>query len=292
MTVSDAARAGSNDATTATATNESRARVLNDKFYGSITKATDYETWEEQNVIMQEFSYYTIMNELSNIGIKDKIFMDVGCGPCPIGQKLVVKGAKKVIGVDVSQAMLDRATTKLEEKGIADKFELVQGDILEDSFEVEEKVDVVVASYVISAFISNSEVLTKFISRCKDMLKPGGYLVILEVCYTSVCAMTDDDKIKYGFSYSMIGSAPPEPFEAYNFTFFPPNGQFGTAHLFNLPPRSMFEAALSAGFSDIQYKRCYMSPALQRGELLNSFEDSEYVHSDNEYALICRNEKE
>ena len=104
------AESGRNDATTAT--NESR--VLNDKLYGSITKATDYETWEEQNVIMQEFSYYTIMNELSNIGIKDKIFMDVGCGPCPIGQKLVVKGAKKVFGVDISQAMLDRAQMILE----------------------------------------------------------------------------------------------------------------------------------------------------------------------------------
>ncbi len=282
MTASDAARAGRNDATTAT--NESR--VINDKFYGSISKATDYESWEEKNVIMQEFNYHTIMNELSNIGIKDKLFMDVGCGPCPIGQKLVVKGAKKVFGVDISQAMLDRAKIKLEEKGMADKFELIQGDILEDSFEVNEKVDVVVASYVISAFISNSEVLTKFISRCKDRLKPGGYLVILELCYTSVSStMTDDDKIKNGFYCSTIGSALPEPFEAYNFTFFPPNGQPGTAHLFNLPPRSMFEAAVSAGFSDIQYKRCYMNPALQRGELLNSFEDSDYV-------LICRNDKE
>ena len=157
---------------------------------------------------------------------------------------------------------------------------------MEDSFEVNEKVDVVVASYVISAFVSNSEVLTKFISRCKDRLKPGGYLVILEVCYTSVSStMTYEDKIKNGFYCSTIGSALPEPFEAYNFTFFPPNGQPGTAHLFNLPPRSMFEAALSAGFSDIQYKRCYMNPALQRGELLNSFEDSDYV-------LICRNDKE
>ena len=46
------AESGRNDATTATtATNESR--VLNDKFYGSITKATEYESWEEKNVIIQ-----------------------------------------------------------------------------------------------------------------------------------------------------------------------------------------------------------------------------------------------
>ncbi len=278
---SAATESGRNDATTTT--NESR--VLNDKLYGSITKATDYESWEEQDVIMQEFSYYTIMNELSNIGIKDKIFMDVGCGPCPIGQKLVVKGAKKVVGVDISHAMLDRAQMILEEKGIADKFELVQGDILEDSFEVNEKVDAVVASYVISAFAANSEVLTKFISCCKDKLKPGGYLVILELCYTSVSAATYEDKIKYGFYSHTVGSALPEPFEAFKFTFSSPNGQPGTAHLFNLPPRSMFEAAVSAGFSDIQYKSCYKNPTVQNNELLNSFEDSDYV-------LICRNDKE
>ena len=280
-TSSSKAESGRNDATTAS--NESRS--LNDRFYASHTNVTDYESWEEQDVIMQEFSYYTIMNELSNIGINDKIFMDVGCGPCPIGQKLVVKGAKKVFGVDVSRAMLDRAQMKLEEKGMADKFELIQGDILEDSFEVNEKVDVVVASYVISAFASNSKVLTKFISRCKDKLKPGGYLAIMEEWYTSVSVATYEDQNKYGFYSSTIGSALPEPFEAYNFTFFPQNGQPSTAHLFNLPPRTMFEAALSAGFSDIQYKSCYKNPDVQNNELLNSFEDSDYV-------FICRNGKE
>lgn len=115
-------------------------RSLNDELYGSHTAATEYESWEENNVIMQEYCYYTIMNELSNIGINDKTFMDVGCGPCPIGQQLVAKGAKKVFGVDVSQAMLNRAQKMLEEKGIADKFELVQGDILDDAFKLDEQV--------------------------------------------------------------------------------------------------------------------------------------------------------
>ena len=136
-----------------------------------------------------------LLNEMDNIGIEGKVFMDIGCGPCPIGQRLVAKGAKKVYGVDVSQAMLDRTQMILEKKGIADKFELVQGDILDDKFVLNEQVDVVVASYVISAFVTNSEVLAEFISRCKDKLKPGGYLLILEVSYCGF--MTDD--FKYGF---------------------------------------------------------------------------------------------
>ena len=255
------------------------SRALNDEVYGCHTAATDYESWEENNVIMQEYCYYTIMNELSNIGIKDKTFMDVGCGPCPIGQQLVAKGAKKVFGVDVSQAMLDRAQTMLEEKGIADKFELVQGDILDDAFKLDEQVDVVVASYVISAFISNSEVLAEFISSCKEKLKPGGYLLILEVSY---CGFMDD--FKYGFYDSTIGPAPPEPFEAYNFTYLPPNKQHFSALLFNMPARTMFEAALSAGFSDIQYKRSYMNPDFQSDELVRTFNDA-----GTDYVLLCKN---
>ena len=257
------------------------SRALNDEVYGCHTAATDYESWEENNVIMQEYSYYTIMNELSNIGIKDKTFMDVGCGPCPIGQQLVAKGAKKVFGVDVSQAMLDRAQTMLEEKGIADKFELVQGDILDDSFKLDEQVDVVVASYVISAFISNSEVLAEFISSCKEKLKPGGYLLILEVSY---CGFMDD--FKYGFYDSTIGPAPPEPFEAYNFTYLPPNKQHFSALLFNMPARTMFEAALSAGFSDIQYKSCYTNPDCQSDEVFDA-----YSKEGTDYVLLCKNEK-
>ena len=259
------------------------SRALNDELYGSDTAATDYESWEENNVIMQEYSYYTIMNELSNIGIKDKTFMDVGCGPCPIGQQLVAKGAKKVFGVDVSQAMLDRAQTMLEEKGIADKFELVQGNILDDTFKLDEQVDVVVASYVIASFISNSEVLAEFISCCKDKLKPGGYLLIMELSYCGF--VKEDSKFKYGFYDSTIGPAPPEPFEAYNFTYLPPNNQPGTVDLFNLPPRTMFEAALSAHFSDIQYKRCYMNPAFQSDELVRTFNDA-----GTDYVLLCKNE--
>jgi 2-polyprenyl-3-methyl-5-hydroxy-6-metoxy-1,4-benzoquinol methylase len=35
-------------------------------------------------------------------GIEGKTFLEVGCGPCPIGQQLAKKGAKKIIGLDIS----------------------------------------------------------------------------------------------------------------------------------------------------------------------------------------------
>lgn len=47
----------------------------------------------------------------------------------------------------------------------------------------------------------------------------------------------------------------------------------------------MFEAALSADFSDIQYKRCYMNPAFQSDELVRTFNDA-----GSDYVFLCKNE--
>jgi len=43
------------------------------------------------------------MMELQKFGIEGKTYLEVGCGPCPIGKRLVNLGAQKVIGLDISQ---------------------------------------------------------------------------------------------------------------------------------------------------------------------------------------------
>jgi ubiquinone/menaquinone biosynthesis C-methylase UbiE len=47
-------------------------------------------------------SYYSTINEIEKEGIEGKTFLEVGCGPCPIGKLLANKGAKKIIGLDIS----------------------------------------------------------------------------------------------------------------------------------------------------------------------------------------------
>lgn len=39
---------------------------------------------------------------MSQEGIEGKTFLEVGCGPCPIGQQLAKRGAKKIYGLDIS----------------------------------------------------------------------------------------------------------------------------------------------------------------------------------------------
>ena len=79
--------------------------------------------------------------------------------------------------------MIERAQTILQEKGIADKFELICADMFDESFQLEDKVDCVVCQYTISTFNNSFEMLTKILQRCKDQVKPGGYVVIADFSY-------------------------------------------------------------------------------------------------------------
>ena len=94
---------------------------------------------------MQHVAGYTTINEmLKHGGIEGNSFLEVGCGPCPIGRRLVDKGARKVIGLDISQSMIDMADKELSELGIRDKFELVVADIFDPNLKLSEKVDYVI----------------------------------------------------------------------------------------------------------------------------------------------------
>ena len=67
-------------------------------------------------------------------GVEGKTFLEIGCGFCPCGQKLVAKGAKKVFGLDISEGMIDIARKELTNKGIIDQFDLICADIFDESF--------------------------------------------------------------------------------------------------------------------------------------------------------------
>ena len=83
---------------------------------------------------MQSYCYYSTFQEMENEGIEGKTFLEVGCGPCPIGQILAKKGAKKIYGLDISSEMIESAKKNLTELGIIDQFELVVADIFDQSF--------------------------------------------------------------------------------------------------------------------------------------------------------------
>ena len=66
------------------------------------TNADKYEKWCQEDLSMQKFAYYSTVAELEKEGIEGKTFLEVECGPCPIGQRLAKLGGKKIICLDIS----------------------------------------------------------------------------------------------------------------------------------------------------------------------------------------------
>jgi demethylmenaquinone methyltransferase/2-methoxy-6-polyprenyl-1,4-benzoquinol methylase len=90
-------------------------------------------------------------------------------------ESLKILNPKKIIGVDISQGMLDIAAEKIAKRNLGDKFEVRLGDSEKLLFE-NDTFDAVTVAYG----VRNFEDLEKGLSDMLRVLKPGGKAVILE----------------------------------------------------------------------------------------------------------------
>lgn len=158
-----------------------------DKNVDEYNKAADaYNEWCAKNILMQRYCYYSTFNEMEKEGIKGKTFLEVGCGPCPIGQQLAAKGAKKIYGLDISSEMINEARQILTQKGIINQFELVCADIFDKNFTLPEKVDCVVLSYTMTTFINSYDMLKEILSQCSKVVKDDGYVFVADFEYVPI----------------------------------------------------------------------------------------------------------
>ena len=63
--------------------------------------------------------------------IKDRKFLDVGCGNGMYSQELARKGAAKVVGLDISEVMIDLCRKSTQEKNLSDICTFIQTDLLD-----------------------------------------------------------------------------------------------------------------------------------------------------------------
>ena len=72
---------------TASSSSSYTAQEARDKNIDEYNAAADaYTSWSNENILMQSLCYYSTFNELEKEGIEGKTFLEVGCGPCPIGR--------------------------------------------------------------------------------------------------------------------------------------------------------------------------------------------------------------
>lgn len=65
--------------------------------------------------------------------IRDRTFLDVGCGNGLYSFDLARKGARRVLGLDISEVMIGLCKAASEEENLSDRTEFVQTDLLEYS---------------------------------------------------------------------------------------------------------------------------------------------------------------
>jgi len=105
-----------------------------------------------------------------------QLILDVATGTGDFAfEALKILNPKKIVGVDISQGMLDIAQQKITKRSLGDKFGIKLGDSEKLPFEASE-FDAVTVAYGVRNF-ENLEVGLADIYR---VLKPGGKAVVLE----------------------------------------------------------------------------------------------------------------
>jgi len=106
---------------------------------------------------------------------KPKLILDVATGTGDFAVETLKLNPDQVIGVDISQGMLDVGRKKMKARGIDHKIDLRLGDSENLPFG-ENKFDAVIVAFG----VRNFENLEKGLTEMQRVLKPGGQLVVLE----------------------------------------------------------------------------------------------------------------
>jgi demethylmenaquinone methyltransferase/2-methoxy-6-polyprenyl-1,4-benzoquinol methylase len=171
---------------------------------------------------------YDFLNHFMSLGIdiiwrkkainelkKDKpqLILDVATGTGDFAfEALGILKPKKIIGVDISQGMLDIAKQKISKRGLSDKFEVKLGDSEKLPFDANE-FDAVTVAYG----VRNFENLETGLSDIHRVLKPGGKAVVLEFSKPKVFPIKQLYKFYFNYVTPGIGKLFSKDARAYTY---------------------------------------------------------------------------
>ena len=160
----------------------------------SAEKQSCHKNLKEKHAVKQMFDnisgHYDFLNRFLSLHI-DKFWrrklvhqlpkrnatkiLDVATGTADLAIQASKTGAKKIIGIDLSQKMIDIGKKKVVKKKLDNVIELVQGDVENLPFQ-DEEFDTVICAFGVRNFYN----LQKGLSEIYRVLKHGGDLAILE----------------------------------------------------------------------------------------------------------------
>lgn len=141
--------------------------------------------WGASKPHMGGFEATEELIELCHIN-KDKYVLDVGCGvgitPCYIAKKY----GCRVVGVDISEKMINWANKMVRRKGVEDRVELRVADAQNLPFE-----DNLFGAVICESIIAFVEDKQKAVSEYVRVTKPGGYIGLNEATWLRASPPTE-----------------------------------------------------------------------------------------------------
>jgi demethylmenaquinone methyltransferase / 2-methoxy-6-polyprenyl-1,4-benzoquinol methylase len=142
-----------------------------------------------------------------------KLILDVATGTGDFAfEALSILKPDKIIGVDISQGMLDIAQQKIEKRGVGNKYEVKLGDSEKLPFDANE-FDAVTVAYG----VRNFENLEKGLVDILRVLKPGGKAVVLEFSKPKVFPVKQLYKFYFNYITPGIGKLFSKDARAYTY---------------------------------------------------------------------------
>src|SRR5882672_2386542 len=132
--------------------------------------------------------------------IQPRFILDVATGTGDFAIEALRLNPDKVIGVDISEGMLEVGRKKMAKRGLASKIELRSADSEKLPFE-ENKFDAIIVAFG----VRNFEHLEKGLYEMLRVLKPGGKVVILEFSKPTVFPLRQLFHFYFRFILPKIG---------------------------------------------------------------------------------------
>src|SRR5688572_2432520 len=170
---------------------------------------------------------YDFLNQLLSLGIdktwrkkaigvlrplKPQTILDVATGTGEFALQALDLNPRKVIGIDISDGMLEIGRKKVIAKNLSSQVELVHGDSENIPFS-QNKFDAVTVAFG----VRNFENLKKGLSEIKRVLRPGGMIVILEFSKPSTFPFKQVYNFYFRFILPKIGSIVSNDKSAYTY---------------------------------------------------------------------------
>ena len=143
---------------------------------------------------------------------KPEIILDIATGTGDLAIQFSGTTASKIIGLDISNGMLEIGKSKIVKKGLQERIELVLGDSENMNFQ-DNSFDAITVAFG----VRNFENLEKGLKEIYRVLKPNGTFVILETSVPTKTPYKQGYKIYTKYVLPLIGKVFSKDRSAYNY---------------------------------------------------------------------------